>query len=227
MSETFNPSWLLGLLPGYLLVLARVSGLIIFAPFFGSTAIPLRLRLALAVVLSLALFALVSGTFSPPSDLAGFVPALLGELLVGLILGLAAALIVATLALLRIRRFQRLLAHARPAPVELADRVAELAARVGLRRAPPVLLLPARVPPMLWPGRPGPPACRVQARRTRLPPAHGRRRRGRRALLPLPAPVTRTGRDARAAARAGRARWAWSGTRWRPGRSPSLGRRSS
>jgi beta-lactamase regulating signal transducer with metallopeptidase domain len=71
----------------------------------------------------------------------------------GLLVG---ALVVAALAGLRIQRFRRLLAHARPAPAELADRVAELAGRVGLRRAPPILLLPARVPPMLWPGRRGP-----------------------------------------------------------------------
>ncbi len=93
MLDAFNLSWLIALLPAYLLVLARVGGLIIFAPFFGSTAIPLRLRLALVVVLSLALSAMVSATFSPPTDLARFLPALLGELVVGLILGLGAALI--------------------------------------------------------------------------------------------------------------------------------------
>ena len=93
MSETFDISWLLALLPGFLLVLARVGGLIIFAPFFGSSAIPLRLRLALAVVLAVALFSLVGGTFSPPSDLGHFVVALLGELVVGFIIGLGTALI--------------------------------------------------------------------------------------------------------------------------------------
>ena len=34
--------------------------------------------------------------------------------------------------------------------------MAALAARLGLRRAPPVLLVPARIPPMLWPHRGGP-----------------------------------------------------------------------
>jgi beta-lactamase regulating signal transducer with metallopeptidase domain len=71
----------------------------------------------------------------------------------GLLMG---ALVVAALALLRIRRFQRLLRLGTPAPQALRGRVAELAGRVGLRHAPPVLLLPARVPPMLWPGRRGP-----------------------------------------------------------------------
>ena len=45
------------------------------------------------VVLSLALFGLVGGTFTPPADLGHFVVALLGEFTVGLIIGLGAALI--------------------------------------------------------------------------------------------------------------------------------------
>ena len=93
MSEAFDIAFLLTLLPGFLLVLARVAGLIIFAPFFGSSAIPVRLRIALAVVLAVALFGLVAGTFTPPADIGHFVTALLGELVVGLILGLGAALI--------------------------------------------------------------------------------------------------------------------------------------
>ena len=93
MSESFDISWLLALLPSFLLVLARVAGLIIFAPFLGSSAIPVRLRLALAVLLAVALFSFVGGTFTAPSDLGHFVVALLGELTVGLAIGLGAALI--------------------------------------------------------------------------------------------------------------------------------------
>ena len=93
MTEASVISVFLPLLPGFLLVLARVGGLIIFAPFFGSTAIPVRLRIGLIVVLSLALFGLVGGTFTPPADLGHFVVALLGEFTVGLIIGLGAALI--------------------------------------------------------------------------------------------------------------------------------------
>jgi beta-lactamase regulating signal transducer with metallopeptidase domain len=69
---------------------------------------------------------------------------------------LGGALVVALLAVLRIRRFQRLLRLAFPPSPSLSGRVTELAERVGLRRAPSVFLLPARVPPMLWPGRQGP-----------------------------------------------------------------------
>ena len=71
----------------------------------------------------------------------------------GLLVG---ALVVAGLASRRIRRFCRLLRDARPAPGELESRTAVLARRVGLRRAPPLRLLSASVPPMLWPGRRGP-----------------------------------------------------------------------
>ncbi len=66
------------------------------------------------------------------------------------------ALAIAGLAAWRFARFGRLLACARPAPPPVAERSSALAAQLGLRRAPPVLLLPARIPPMLWPGRGGP-----------------------------------------------------------------------
>jgi beta-lactamase regulating signal transducer with metallopeptidase domain len=66
------------------------------------------------------------------------------------------ALAIAALAAWRFQRFGRLLACARPAPPALADRASALAAQLGLRRAPRVLLLPARIPPLLWPQRGGP-----------------------------------------------------------------------
>jgi beta-lactamase regulating signal transducer with metallopeptidase domain len=66
------------------------------------------------------------------------------------------ALGVVALAGWRFVRFGRLLACARPAPPSLADRSSALAARLGLRRAPPVRLVPGRFPPMLWPARGGP-----------------------------------------------------------------------
>ncbi len=66
------------------------------------------------------------------------------------------ALAIAALAAWRFRRFGRLLACARLAPPALADRASALAAQLGLRRAPRVLLLPARTPPLLWPQRGGP-----------------------------------------------------------------------
>ncbi len=49
----------------------------------------------------------------------------------------------------RLRKFRRLLAHARPAAAELQAETATLAARLGLA-CPEVLLLPGAVSPMLW-----------------------------------------------------------------------------
>jgi Zn-dependent protease with chaperone function len=68
----------------------------------------------------------------------------------------AGALAIALLTASRFTRFGRLLACAQPAPPALAERAARLAARLGLSRVPPVLLVPARIPPMLWPHRGGP-----------------------------------------------------------------------
>lgn len=68
----------------------------------------------------------------------------------------AGALAVAGLSAYRFARFRRLLAEAAPAPADLARRVADVAESVGVKRAPPLLLVPARVPPMLWPAAAGP-----------------------------------------------------------------------
>jgi beta-lactamase regulating signal transducer with metallopeptidase domain len=54
------------------------------------------------------------------------------------------------LAVLRARRFARLLRYARLAPASLQRDAAGLAARLGLAQAPVVRLLPGRVSPMLW-----------------------------------------------------------------------------
>ena len=68
----------------------------------------------------------------------------------------AGALAVAGLSTLRFLRFRRLLSAAEPAPDVLAARARALAGRLGVRRPPLLLLLPARVPPMLWPSASGP-----------------------------------------------------------------------
>jgi beta-lactamase regulating signal transducer with metallopeptidase domain len=66
------------------------------------------------------------------------------------------ALAISGLTAWRFARFRRLLACARPAPPAIASRALALAAGLGLRRPPPLLLVPARIPPMLWPDRAGP-----------------------------------------------------------------------
>jgi beta-lactamase regulating signal transducer with metallopeptidase domain len=52
----------------------------------------------------------------------------------------------------RWRRFRRLMAHGRPAPPEWQLLAGRLAAELGLRRAPELLAVPGRLPPLVVPG---------------------------------------------------------------------------
>ena len=82
-------------------------------------------------------------------------PAAAAQLLLPALL-VGGALVVAGLSAFRFARFRRLLVAAEPAPDGLGGRVRALAESLGVRRVPPLLLLPARVPPMLWPAAPAP-----------------------------------------------------------------------
>jgi beta-lactamase regulating signal transducer with metallopeptidase domain len=82
----------------------------------------------------------------------------------------AGALAIALLTAWRFTRFTRLLGCARPATGAVTERTSRLAARLGLSRVPPVLLVPARIPPMLWPHRGGP---RLLLPAGLLPDLHG------------------------------------------------------
>lgn len=77
------------LLPGYLLVLFRVAGLVMAAPLFGSNAIPTHLRMLFAAGVALMVFPAVLPTI--PADLT--VPAamagVLSEIMIGLVMGVA------------------------------------------------------------------------------------------------------------------------------------------
>jgi beta-lactamase regulating signal transducer with metallopeptidase domain len=85
-----------------------------------------------------------------PRDRAASVRAALGAVLAFGALGVLA------LAAVRFARFRAVLEWAEPAPRRLQARADALAADLGLRRAPPVLVVPARIPPMLWPEPRGP-----------------------------------------------------------------------
>lgn len=69
------------------LIGARVSMLIEFAPFFGSTAIPSPVKAALTVAVTAVLIPVFHSVPAVP-DLAAWVQVLLGEALVGLVIGL-------------------------------------------------------------------------------------------------------------------------------------------
>ncbi len=74
------------------LVLVRVSGLMVFAPVFSSAAIPVRVKTVFVLAVSF-LLAPVVGAFPRAHVELGVVP-ILGELSVGLVLGLTLSLLV-------------------------------------------------------------------------------------------------------------------------------------
>lgn len=91
-----------------------------------------------------------------PDGVAASVPAIARARLLASVVLLLGALGVSATAAWRVHRFRRLLRHAHPAPDAVQQRASELSRRLGLDRVPPVRLLDARVPPMLWPSRRGP-----------------------------------------------------------------------
>ncbi|MCR5031097.1 MAG: flagellar type III secretion system protein FliR [Selenomonadaceae bacterium] len=76
----------------FLLLLTRVSGLFIVAPFFGSMNVPQTIRVGAAVAISFAIFPLVDGmgVASAPETVLGFAVAVVRELFVGWLIGFVA-----------------------------------------------------------------------------------------------------------------------------------------
>jgi flagellar biosynthetic protein FliR len=83
------------MLPLFALVLVRISGLMLTAPIYGSQVVPMRIRAALAGVISLLMFPVVAPTLPADVTLASAIPGLIGELLIGLIMGLTLSLVFA------------------------------------------------------------------------------------------------------------------------------------
>ena len=73
------------------LALVRVSGMVVFGPFFSSSALPVRTKAALVLAIAFLLAPLVA-TLPNAHTEVGFA-ALLGELAVGLVYGLSVALL--------------------------------------------------------------------------------------------------------------------------------------
>ena len=79
---------LLPMITGFLTIGVRLSGLMLFAPFFGSTAIPARIKAGLVVALTLLLFPVVGkgiGTYA----FADWPVMIITEFLIGVGLGIA------------------------------------------------------------------------------------------------------------------------------------------
>ena len=78
----------------FTLVVMRVTGLMIFAPFFGSNVIPRRIKVLIGVFMSLAIFPLVPKTgVAVPGHWMDYARVASGELVIGLIVGFGATLV--------------------------------------------------------------------------------------------------------------------------------------
>jgi flagellar biosynthetic protein FliR len=72
-------------------VLFRVGGIMVFAPFFGSSSIPYQVKAVLTLVATVALVpSLPLGSIPAELTVASFVGLAAGEAMFGLILGLGA-----------------------------------------------------------------------------------------------------------------------------------------
>lgn len=90
MPPTNTIEWT-GFLSAMALALVRVSGMVVFAPFFSSTALPMRAKAVFVLAVSYLLAPLVARL--PQAQVSLSFSALLGELAVGLVYGLTLALL--------------------------------------------------------------------------------------------------------------------------------------
>ncbi|MBN1345952.1 MAG: flagellar biosynthetic protein FliR [Phycisphaerae bacterium] len=81
------------LLPSLLVVLFRVAGISISAPFFSSTVIPRRVKIGLAMVTSLMAFPMVQPMLPTDLTLVQALTGIVGEVMVGLGIGLGMSLV--------------------------------------------------------------------------------------------------------------------------------------
>jgi flagellar biosynthetic protein FliR len=81
-------------IPAWTLIFFRFSGLMIFAPFFGSRNVPIQLKGLFAVLLTALVAPTVSTVgFVPPLHLVGFALAAASELAIGVLFGLLGSML--------------------------------------------------------------------------------------------------------------------------------------
>jgi len=79
--------------PTLALVIARVAGMFAVAPVFAHPAVPVRLRVGMAVVVSLAVGASLAAPVAVPRSAAGLAIALASQAAIGAVIGYAARLL--------------------------------------------------------------------------------------------------------------------------------------
>ena len=85
-------------LPVFALVLCRISGIVLAAPVFSNLSIPLRIKAALTVLIGLIVLPVATQHSGPlPAQLIGYLPLAVTEVGLGLIMGLAGAMIIGAL----------------------------------------------------------------------------------------------------------------------------------
>lgn len=81
------------LLPAFLLVLFRVGGLVLAVPFFSSAGVPPQAQVALVLAMSITVFPMLATCLPDTVTLGSAVGGLLGELAIGLFVGLGVTFI--------------------------------------------------------------------------------------------------------------------------------------
>jgi flagellar biosynthesis protein FliR len=82
----------------FLVVFARVGGLVTFAPFWSHRAAPMKVRIVLAMMLALVIAPVVAPRLpTPPSSYMGLALVLVSELLIGCVLGFVGRLVFSAL----------------------------------------------------------------------------------------------------------------------------------
>jgi len=82
----------------FMVILVRTSALVAAMPVLGSPNLPAVVKAAIALILALVLWPVVDlGGLQAPTTLMGFLPLVVGETLIGVILGLSARLLLTSL----------------------------------------------------------------------------------------------------------------------------------
>ncbi len=84
-------------LPVFALVLCRVVGLMLAAPMLSSVSVPMRVKAALSILLGVVMFPFAGQVGDLPSTVLAYVPIVLTELGLGLLMGFAASVVLAAL----------------------------------------------------------------------------------------------------------------------------------
>src|SRR5262245_29288585 len=81
----------------FILILARVGTMVMLMPALGETMVPARLRLGIALALTLVFFPLISDSYRIEMALPSLMRMLAGELAVGFVIGVTGRMLMSSL----------------------------------------------------------------------------------------------------------------------------------